>query len=172
MTGDESWCCEFGPETKRHGIAWDKFSPAEESLAAQISCQDNADLFLPFFSLDASCIVHHEFVPEGTTVNSSYYSGVVERLYAHLRRVQNSSWLFLYDNASAHCALNVEQFLTSRSIHVTHQSPTRLSGRRLSLPEVENGFERRGFKRHTTRCDKAMERGLIAEVPARCRGPV
>jgi hypothetical protein len=54
-----------------------EFSPAEESQVAKIACQDNADHFL-----DAARITHCEFVPESTTVNSHYYLGVMERLYA------------------------------------------------------------------------------------------
>jgi Transposase. len=40
------------------------------------------------FFLDVAGIIHREFVPERTTVNSRYYLGVLERLYARMRHVK------------------------------------------------------------------------------------
>jgi hypothetical protein len=104
-------------------MAWNEFSPAEESQVAKIACQDNADRFF-------RCCRNYppRVFPEGTTVNSHYSLGVMECLYMYVHHVrneqfQNNSWLLLNDNAPAHCALNVKQFLASKSICVIHHPP-------------------------------------------------
>ena len=79
-------------------------------------------------SFDADRIMHSKFVHESTTVNSQYYLGVMERLHACMRRVNNgqfhsNSWMLLHDNAPTHCALNVKQFLASKSIRVIQHHP-------------------------------------------------
>lgn len=73
---------------------------------------------------NADRIRHSKFVYEGTTVNSRYYLGVMERLHACMRHVSNeqfhsNSWLPLHDNAPIHCTLNVKQFLASKTICVS-----------------------------------------------------
>jgi hypothetical protein len=54
-------------------MAWNAFSMAEY----------DADRFF-----DAVGIIHHEFVPESTTVSSHHYLGVIERLYARMCHVR------------------------------------------------------------------------------------
>jgi uncharacterized membrane protein len=63
--------------------------------------------------LDAAEVIPGEFISGGTTVNNHCYLGVMERLYARIRRVgneqfRNKSWLLLHINAAAHCATNVK----------------------------------------------------------------
>jgi hypothetical protein len=52
-------------------MAWNEFSPAEESQVAKIVSRHCWSFF------NAAGIIHHEFVPEGTTVKSHYYLGVM-----------------------------------------------------------------------------------------------
>jgi hypothetical protein len=78
-------------------MAWNEFSPAEESQVAKIARQDSADRF---FS-PADGIIHREFLREGTTVNGHYYLEVIEHLQARVSRVRNeqfgnNSWLLLH----------------------------------------------------------------------------
>jgi hypothetical protein len=107
----------------------------------------------------------------------------MERLYARMRRVRNEQfrnnrWLLLHDNAPAHCALNLKQFLASKSVFVIQHPPTRQIWHRQTFflfPKVKlalkgNAFQR--HKRHPTRCDRATERGFIAGLPARFQGRV
>jgi hypothetical protein len=49
-------------------MALNEFSISEESHVANTACEANADCFL-----NAAGIIHHDFVSEGTTVNSHYY---------------------------------------------------------------------------------------------------
>jgi hypothetical protein len=72
--------------------------------------------------------VHKEFVPEGKTVNSEFYEGIMHRLLKRIQRVRSASFCFrefflLHDNASAHKAASVCQFLTQKNVTILHHLP-------------------------------------------------
>jgi len=78
-------------------------------------------MLLTFF--DTRGIVHYEFVPTGQTVNQVYYLEVLERLREKVRRKQpklfaNNSWILHHNNAPAHTALSVREFLATKQITV------------------------------------------------------
>ncbi|XP_018055293.1 PREDICTED: uncharacterized protein LOC108691868 [Atta colombica] len=61
------------------------------------------------FSWITNDIVHHEFLPEGQTVNKEYYLDVMRRLReaVHQKRKDlwaNNSWILHHDNAPSHGA--------------------------------------------------------------------
>ena len=63
-------------------------------------------------------IVHYEFVPTGQTVNQVYYLEVLKRLRERVRQKRpelfsSYSWILHHDNASAHTALSVREFLAT-----------------------------------------------------------
>ena len=73
--------------------------------------------------LDNRGIIHYEFVPTGETVNRVYYLGVLKRLCEKVRRKRpelfaNNSWILHHDNAPAHTALSVREFLATKQITV------------------------------------------------------
>ena len=64
-------------------------------------------------------IVHYGFVPTGQTVNQVYYLEVLERLSEKVRQKRpklfaNNSWILHRDNAPAHTALSVREFLATK----------------------------------------------------------
>ena len=68
-------------------------------------------------------IMHYEFVPSGQTVNQVYYLEVLKRLREKLRQKRpelfaNNSWILHHDNAPAHTALYVREFLATKRITV------------------------------------------------------
>ena len=68
-------------------------------------------------------IFHYEFVPTGQTVNQVYYLEVLKRLREKVRHKQpelfaNNSWILCHDNAPAHTALSVREFLATKQIAV------------------------------------------------------
>jgi hypothetical protein len=96
--------------------------------------------------------VNKEFVSEGKTVNAEFYKGVIDRLLKRIQRVRPASFcsrdfLFLHDNAPAHKAASVRQFLTPKNVTTLyHLSPAVLSryisARLFSVPKVENEVKR------------------------------
>jgi len=73
--------------------------------------------------LDISGIVRYEFVPTGQTINQLYYLEVLKRLREKVRRKRpelfaNNSWTLHHDNAPAHTALSVREFLATKQITV------------------------------------------------------
>ena len=73
------------------------------------------------FSFDASGVVHHEYLPEGSTVNQTYYTEVLIHVRDAIRRKRpelwrSGDWFFHHDNAPAHSALRTREFLAKHSI--------------------------------------------------------
>jgi len=65
--------------------------------------------------------VHKEFVPEGKTANADFYKGEMDRLRKLIQRVRPAAFcsrdcFFLHDNAPAHEAASVCQFLTQKTL--------------------------------------------------------
>ena len=78
--------------------------------------------------LDIRGIVHYDFVPTGQTVNQVYYLEVLKRLREKVRqkrpeRFTNNSWILHHDNAPAHTALSVREFLATKQITVLEYLP-------------------------------------------------
>jgi len=66
-------------------------------------------------------VLHKEFVPEGKTVNSEFYKGVMDRLLKRIQRIRpaefcSRDFFLLHDNAPAHKAASVCQFLTPKNV--------------------------------------------------------
>jgi hypothetical protein len=71
-------------------------------------------------------IVHFEFIPQGHTVNQVYYAEILKRLREAVCKKRPelwpNDWIPHHDNAPAHKALSVQQFLAQKSItEVEHQ---------------------------------------------------
>ena len=76
-----------------------------------------------FTFFDTRGIFHYEFVPTGQTVNQVYYLELLERLREIVRRKRpepfaNNSLILHHDNAPAHTALSVWEFLATKQITV------------------------------------------------------
>jgi hypothetical protein len=71
---------------------------------------------MPISFFDANGIVRSEFVPNGQTVNQAFYLQVLKHLCDMVRQKRPELWQsgewWLRDNAPAHKALSVKQFLT------------------------------------------------------------
>jgi len=91
--------------------------------SVQIKSQNNV---ADFFYIRG--IVHYEFAPTGQTVNQVYYLEVLERLREKVRwkrpeHFVNNSWILHHDNAPAHTALSVREFLATKQITVLDTLP-------------------------------------------------
>ena len=74
-------------------------------------------MFLTFF--DVTGIFRYEFVPTGQTVDRVYYLEVLERLRGKVRwrrseLLADNPWILHHNNAPAHTALSVREFLATK----------------------------------------------------------
>ena len=78
------------------------------------------------FFFDSRGIVRKEFVPPGQTVNHAFYKDVLERLWKEVQRVWRDNaddWVLQHDNAPAHTALSIREFLAKKNIPVLPHPP-------------------------------------------------
>jgi hypothetical protein len=83
------------------------------SCVSFLQCTD----FYHFF--DSPSIVHKDFLPPGPTVNHAFQKNVLERLRKRVQRVRKDiagKWVLHHDNAPAHTALSVREFLAKKNI--------------------------------------------------------
>ena len=83
-------------------------------------------MLIVFF--DVHGIVHLEFLPQSQTINHNVYKDILRRLMRAVREKrrelwETKSWLFHHDNAPAHNALSIRQFLAENNIAVLEQPP-------------------------------------------------
>lgn len=118
VTGDESWCLKYDPETKRQSSEWrSPGSPRQKKVRSEKSRIKT--MLIAFF--DSHGIIHKEFLPEGSTMNANTYVEILKRLLRRIRRVrpqyaEQGSWCLLHDNARPHTALVVQQMLAEKGV--------------------------------------------------------
>jgi len=125
-----------------------RFHTTKNVLSVQIKIQN---IVAEFF--DSRGIVHYEFVPTGQTVNQVYYLEVLENLRKKVRRKRpeiftNNSWILHHDNATAHTALSVREFLATKQITVLEHpaySPDRAPSDFYLFPKIKEILKGRHF---------------------------
>jgi len=104
-------------------MGWRTFSTTEETALPKIKRNEDDD------SVESQGIVHTEFVQEGCTVNAEYYKGVLDHLISRIRRVRpalhrtRGDFFLLHDNAPAHSAAKIRQFLTQKQVATLNHPP-------------------------------------------------
>ena len=83
-------------------------------------------MLITFF--DHHGLVHREFDPQRQTVNQLFYKEVLTRLVNKIRQTQKAfwarkTWILHHDNASAHTASSVKQFLVLKEFTTLHHPP-------------------------------------------------
>ena len=124
-SGDESWVYGYDVETKVQSSQWTSKTSPRPKKACQV--RSKIKVLLEVF-FDASGVVHHDYLPEGSTVNQTYYIEVLKRLRDAIRRKRpelwrSGDWFFHHDNAPAHSALRTREFLAKHSITVLPHPP-------------------------------------------------
>ncbi|KAL4120451.1 hypothetical protein QTP88_013142 [Uroleucon formosanum] len=115
-----TWVYGYDPETKFQSSQWiTKFSPRPKK-ARQVRSNVKTMLIV-FFDIEG--IIHYEFVPHGQTVNQVFYKDVLIRLRERIRKKRpekwrNGTWFLHHDNAPAHSALSIREFLADKKIPV------------------------------------------------------
>ena len=83
MTGDESWINGYDPETKQQSSQWKGPMSPRPKKGRQVRSKTKV-MLLAFF--DSEGIVHHEYAPDGQTINKEFYVEVLRRLRESVRR--------------------------------------------------------------------------------------
>ncbi|XP_011874818.1 PREDICTED: putative uncharacterized protein FLJ37770 [Vollenhovia emeryi] len=76
ITGDESWVYGYDVETKAQSSQWKLPHEPRPKKARQV--RSNVKVLLTVF-FDCRGVVHHEFLPQGRTVNKEYYLQVMRQ---------------------------------------------------------------------------------------------
>ncbi len=68
---------------------------------------------MPIMFFYSKGVIHHEYVPEGETVNATFYIQVLDHLCEHIVRVKPQMWrdwkfFLLHDNVHPHTAAIVQ----------------------------------------------------------------
>ncbi|UYV65187.1 hypothetical protein LAZ67_3003503 [Cordylochernes scorpioides] len=92
------------------------------------SVRDDPNLLQRVITGDEAGVVHHEFLPQGRTVNKEYYLQVMRNLREAIRQKRpdlwkNKNWLLNHDNAPAHTSLLVRDFLAKNNTLMMPQPP-------------------------------------------------
>ncbi|UYV71503.1 hypothetical protein LAZ67_8003522 [Cordylochernes scorpioides] len=125
ITGDEAWVLGYDMETKAQSSQWKLPHEPRPKKARQI--RSNVKVLLTVF-FDFRGVVHHEFLPQGRTVNEEYYLQVMRNLREAIRQKRpdlwkNKNWLLHHDNAPAHTSLLVRDFLAKTNTLMMPQLP-------------------------------------------------
>lgn len=125
VTGDETWCFQYDPETKRQSAEW-KHPDEPNPKKSRLEKSKVKTMLICFY--DSKGIIHKEFVPPGQTVNAVFYLGVLKRLVRRIRRIrpeyrEEGSWRLLHDSAPSHRSILVTDLLTKNRILTINHSP-------------------------------------------------
>ena len=87
ITGNETWCFLYSPQTKNHSSEWKSLSsPQSKKFWVH---QGNRKVMLDFFFKG---LVHYAFISECKTVNKEMYIGVLRHLKDAVRRKLPEKW--------------------------------------------------------------------------------
>ncbi|UYV84904.1 hypothetical protein LAZ67_X003942 [Cordylochernes scorpioides] len=125
ITGDEAWVYGYDVETKAQSSQWKL--PHEPRLKKARQVRSNVKVLLTVL-FDCRGVVHHEFLPQGRTVNKEYYLQGMRNLREAIRQKRpnlwkNKNWLLHHDNAPAHTSLLVRDFLAKSNTLMMPQPP-------------------------------------------------
>jgi len=113
---------DYYPKTKRQSEEWHtKNSPRPKKASMSRSRVKTMTFFF-----NSRAIVHKQFVPPGQTVNHAFYKDVLERLRKRVQRIRRDiadDWVLQHDNAPAHTALSIQEFLAKKNIPLLPHPP-------------------------------------------------
>jgi hypothetical protein len=104
ITVDETLCFQYHPESNDKACNENTQHPHDPRKLA---------FLITFFNII-------RFIPQGQTVNQGYYVEILKRLREGVcikrSELWSNDWILHHDNAPAHKALSVKQFLAKKSI--------------------------------------------------------
>ena len=108
---------QSGIKTAIDGVVFTDFPATKKESSAKIQGQNTVDRLL----LLNKGIIHKEFVSAGQTINAAFYQVILNRFLQRILRVRpelhrTGKWMLLHDNAPAHSAIRVRQFLAEKMV--------------------------------------------------------
>ena len=102
ITTDEAWVYSYDIEAKAQTSQWKRPEEPRPIKACQV--RSNVKVLLTVF-FDCNGLVHHEFFPQGRTVNKEYYLEDIRRLRETIRQkgtelLKNHSRILHRDDAT------------------------------------------------------------------------
>ncbi len=118
ITGDKSWFWTWTPESKRQSSVW-IHSGEDRPQKPRIERSTPKMMLIVFF--DTRGVVLRHWVPNGQGVDRHLYRQVMEDLREAVRRRcpdvwRQKNWCIHHDNAPAHCADLVQNFLRQHGV--------------------------------------------------------
>jgi len=110
-TGDETWCYQFDPESKRQSMEW-RSPSSPRTKKCRLQKYKVKTMLIVFFDSDG--IIHKEFVPAGQTVNSAFYKEILKRLLRRIHRVRPE---FHRNGMDSGCCCTITRLRTVRSVY-------------------------------------------------------
>ena len=118
ITSDETWVYQYDPETKWQIARWKTVNSPRPKKFHQSKSRVKT-MLLTFF--DIRGIVHYEFVPTGQSTKFTiwkYWKSCMKKLDGNDLNFCQQLMVLHHDNASAHMALSVRQFVAAKQITV------------------------------------------------------
>jgi hypothetical protein len=124
-TGDELWVYGYDLETKAQSSQWKHSTSLKPKKAKQV--RSNIEGMLTVF-FDSHGVVHHEYAPQGQSINKEYYLEGLHRLHDAVRHMRPDllaagTWQLHHDNAPPHSSQLMQTFLAKHDIPVVRQAP-------------------------------------------------
>ena len=122
IRGDESCVFDYDRETIRQSEEWHtKSSPHPKK--SRLSRSRVKNIIIVFFQQPWHCA---QRICTSRTHNHAFYKDLLERLRKQVQGVQGDiadDWVLQHDNAPAHTALSIQEFLAKKSIPVLPHPP-------------------------------------------------
>ena len=133
VKGDESWV--YGTTRRQQSSQWKGPTSPRQKKGRQVRSKTKV-MLLAFF--DSEGIVHHEYAPDGQTINKEFYVEVLRRLPESVRRKRpekwrDCDWILHHDKAPAHTSHLLQQFLAKHSTAQLQQRHTHQISHRVTF---------------------------------------
>ena len=119
LIGDESWVYGYDTDTKQHSSQWKRPTSPRPKKGRQVRSKTKV-MLMAFF--DSEGIVHHEYVPDGQTINKEFYLKVLRRLYESVRRNNRKNGGMATGSCTTTMRLHTLHILCSSSGQTLHHS--------------------------------------------------
>jgi len=155
----------------RLAVRYVNYTPAQKNQTGEIECQNNADLFLQHSRNCAQGIRSQGSDGQPGVLPGGFWNDWGRECGGQPELWQTGKWLIHHDNAPAHTALRIHQFLTSQGMTlVPHPpySPDMAPADFFFVSPNEKGLERAAiwyFGRRYSSFDKSTEQHPTCGVP-------